>query len=379
MPTIKETVEKLDKRDLYEVLGVSKAATPDEVKRAYRKAALRYHPDKNTGSNAETAAVKFQEVAAANAILSNPNKRRKYDAAGFAGLEAAEMNMEVDVSSLGPFAVGLVSIFNHLGVLAVKTSVPAKIRETAFNGDFDTTKLAMGQRLEGKAEKQEATFYEVEICQMDIDQGFLICAYSAIGSRFKVLLFENEAGNGAWDMQEQEDSIPTHRGASLAGLYFTHDKTYKLGPKLSRGDAIKVAPEDLTFQRLDSMSPREHIDVRPGKLLVGVYNDNWFKTAKFTIAVLTPRLEANSREALSEVQRLEGKLLDKQTSIRVFQREYQKAQEEWKIACSKLEAHKLEMEALITAREDAYLRLVGIQIDTQIAPPKSSSIFNWGR
>jgi hypothetical protein len=91
-----------------------------------------------------------QEVAAANAILSDPNKRRKYDAAGFAGLEAAEMNMEVDVSSLGPFAVGLVSIFNHLGVLAVKTSVPAKIRETAFNGDFDTTKLAMGQRLEGK-------------------------------------------------------------------------------------------------------------------------------------------------------------------------------------------------------------------------------------
>jgi len=73
----------------------------------------------------------------------------------------------------------------------------------------------------------------------------------------------------------QEDSMPTHRGPSLAGLFFTQDKTYQLGPKLSRGDAIKLSPESATFQRLDSLVPREHIDVRPGKLLLAVYNDNW--------------------------------------------------------------------------------------------------------
>ena len=69
--------------------------------------------------------------------------------------------------------------------------------------------------------------------------------------------------------------MPTHQGPSLAGLYFMHTRTYHLGPKLSRGDAIKLSPESQTFQRLDSLAPREHIAIRPGKLLFAVYNDNW--------------------------------------------------------------------------------------------------------
>jgi len=62
--------------------------------------------------------------------------------------------------------------------------------------------------MNAQAEKQEATFYELQICQADIDQGFLVCAYSSIGSRFKVLLFENAAG--AWDLQEQVPPPPPH-------------------------------------------------------------------------------------------------------------------------------------------------------------------------
>ncbi len=61
----------------------------------------------------------------------------------------------------------------------------------------------------------------------------------------------------------------------MAGLFFTQDRTYHLGAKPRRGDAIKQTPESLIFQRLDSLAPREHIDVRPGKLLLAVYNDNW--------------------------------------------------------------------------------------------------------
>lgn len=74
-----------DKRDYYEVLGVAKTATPDEIKSAYRKLALKYHPDKNPGDKA--AEEKFKEAAAAYEVLSDADKRAAYDRHGFAAVE----------------------------------------------------------------------------------------------------------------------------------------------------------------------------------------------------------------------------------------------------------------------------------------------------
>ena len=68
------------KRDYYEVLGVSKSATPDEIKKAYRKLAIKYHPDRNPGDKA--AEEKFKEAAEAYDVLSNEEKRQKYDQFG---------------------------------------------------------------------------------------------------------------------------------------------------------------------------------------------------------------------------------------------------------------------------------------------------------
>lgn len=70
----------MDKRDYYEVLGVSKTATADEIKKAYRKLAIKYHPDKNPGDKA--AEEKFKEAAEAYDVLSNDEKRQKYDRFG---------------------------------------------------------------------------------------------------------------------------------------------------------------------------------------------------------------------------------------------------------------------------------------------------------
>ena len=73
-----------EKRDYYEVLGVAKNANADEIKKAYRKAAIKYHPDKNPGD--KEAEEKFKEAAEAYDVLSNPDKRTRYDQFGHAGV-----------------------------------------------------------------------------------------------------------------------------------------------------------------------------------------------------------------------------------------------------------------------------------------------------
>ena len=76
-----------EKRDYYEVLGVEKNANADEIKKAYRKAAIKYHPDKNPGD--KEAEEKFKEAAEAYDVLSNPDKRARYDQYGHAGMSDA--------------------------------------------------------------------------------------------------------------------------------------------------------------------------------------------------------------------------------------------------------------------------------------------------
>ncbi len=75
-----------EKRDYYEVLGVSRDATESEIKKAFRKKAMQYHPDRNPDD--PNAAEKFKEVSEAFEVLSNPEKRAAYDRFGFAGVDS---------------------------------------------------------------------------------------------------------------------------------------------------------------------------------------------------------------------------------------------------------------------------------------------------
>ncbi|MDR0510422.1 MAG: molecular chaperone DnaJ [Rikenellaceae bacterium] len=99
------------KRDYYEVLGLSKGAGEDEIKKAYRQAAIKFHPDKNPGD--KEAEEKFKEAAEAYDVLSNPDKRARYDQFGHEGMSGAGAGGFGGFSGEGGFSME--DIFRNFG------------------------------------------------------------------------------------------------------------------------------------------------------------------------------------------------------------------------------------------------------------------------
>ncbi len=97
----------MSKRDFYEILGVSKSATADEIKKAYRKKAIEFHPDKNPGD--KVSEEKFKEAAEAYEVLSDDQKRQRYDQFGHAGLGGAGNG------GYGGGGMNMDDIFSHFG------------------------------------------------------------------------------------------------------------------------------------------------------------------------------------------------------------------------------------------------------------------------
>jgi molecular chaperone DnaJ len=128
------------KRDYYEVLGVARTAAPEEIKRAYRQAALRYHPDRNSSPDAEQ---RFKEAAEAYEVLSDPEKRQRFDRYGHAGLEGAGVH---DFSGMG-----IDDIFSVFSDLFGDTFGGPRVRARAARGvdiqtvvDIDLKEVATG-------------------------------------------------------------------------------------------------------------------------------------------------------------------------------------------------------------------------------------------
>jgi molecular chaperone DnaJ len=88
------------KRDYYEVLEVAKSADGDEIKRAYRKLAMKYHPDRNQGDGRAEAEAKFKECAEAYEVLSDPTKRQRYDQYGHQGVSANHDYQHMDPNDI---------------------------------------------------------------------------------------------------------------------------------------------------------------------------------------------------------------------------------------------------------------------------------------
>ncbi len=240
----------MKKKDYYSILGVSKTASSDDIKKAYRKLAIRYHPDKNPGN--KIAEEKFKEAAEAYEVLNSPEKRNIYDKFGYEGLGGINASNRgtgyTNVGDIfGEFFGSAFSSFSFTGGRSFKG------RDLRIRIRLSLEEVSRGVEKKVKVKRmKKAKGVRFKTCIQCNGNGKTSSIKNTVIGKFKRMITCNNC-NGSGKMV---DNIPT--GANRQGMIheeelvnisippgITKGMQLKLSGKGNEGDHFEGAPGDL--------------------------------------------------------------------------------------------------------------------------------------
>ncbi|EKX32510.1 hypothetical protein GUITHDRAFT_148588 [Guillardia theta CCMP2712] len=295
-----KTADQKKSLDFYKILGVPKGAGDGQIKSAYRKLAIQYHPDKTAG-DAELEE-RFKEISAAYAVLSDPQKRRQYDMLGDAAVDIEVFVRGVEEESVSDLPWGqavdmeqmtfgttlVAALFSKLGA-PIPTAIPQRTLDLAasFEARQQLTAVGQGEKItwnsttEGKISTHGVKFYFGEVTEEEAKRGA-------------------RRGGGPSCVSTAGDAD------GLSG-----------GEKRRRDKKARYSP------------------LRPGEVLFAVQGDNFFREVKYTIHFNVCDLEAKE-----EILSAEEKLSQKQRELHQLEQEYWEAKSKYEKILARV---KLEM------------------------------------
>jgi len=320
--------------DFYEIIGVSRTASEQEIKNAYRKLALKHHPDRNPGD--EKAQELFKRISIAYSVLSDPNKRRQYDVSG---PSMATSDFEgLDISELGGIGRFFGAMFTKLGI-PIPTQIGPKVLSQARDLCTDSKTgteanrwLEPGITISESVNNQEAHFYHIKMKDTYVNDGVLIRCKSSSMSKFKLVLFDKEGGVR---LIRESQKRKNYTSADIFFVPFNRINIYEFIP-------IKFFIEDketpLFFHTLDTLETESAHTLEQRDHTLCVYGDNFFQTVRYKITFLP--LNAYTRSTIEKIKAIEPILVDKKKEMQEFQKEYMDLKKRWEAAKDRLKKMK---------------------------------------
>ncbi|CAM9853071.1 unnamed protein product [Pylaiella littoralis] len=359
--------------DFYVLLGVSRTATEKEINTAYKKLAMKYHPDRTRGD--EVAAEKFKEIATAYAVLSDPNRRRQYDLSGgdeeAKGADYTPMDME-GIGSMGRVVGALIG---KLGV-PIQTSIAQSSLSEAYelcqNSGLSKSNpkllpMEFGVEYKGSVEKQQSLFFMINVSEQMARDGLVLRCMSTNKSRFKLVLFDT-AGKARF--QEESSTTSNREGYTMCSLLFAPYEVSNVADTINF-TGLKGGEElPPIFHRLDLFQVTRR-ELEAGDHLIGVYGDNWLRAASFSLMAIP--LSSKAKEEEASVASVDAQLVAQREQLKAFKPEYLEAKAKWEATLGKLEELTTHTTELVRAREVIYDQLVATSLSAYASSDEAAA------